>query len=199
MQQAEAEGKAHCLNPGGICVLLAASQTGLNEVLQALLPGPQRLPLPADLGAATELWKVQPDTLGGEKSYQWIRALLDITYFHVVLPLCKIHSIETVWLQPTAWACCLTLTNLLQNSHRPSGKAATAVPSCQAGKTAALITSVSSQKQNCPPGSTVLGQTSETCTNALFDSWRFGTKQQEDIKTAGLYTTVAVPPFITFA
>lgn len=68
MQLAEAkvEGKAHYTTAQIVSDSARSStrQTGFNEVLQSLLAQTTETPLTAELGAATALWKVQPDTPG---------------------------------------------------------------------------------------------------------------------------------------
>lgn len=71
MQLAEAkvEGKAHYTTAQIVSDSGRSSthQTGFNEVLQSLLAQATETPLTAELGAATELWKVQPDTPGEKR------------------------------------------------------------------------------------------------------------------------------------
>lgn len=74
MQLAEAkvEGKAHYTTAQIVSDSARSSthQTGFNEVLQSLLAQTTETPLTAELGAATELWKVQPDTPGEKVTHE---------------------------------------------------------------------------------------------------------------------------------
>lgn len=174
MQLAEAkmEGKADYTN----AQIISTHQTGVSEVLQSLLAQATETPLPAELGVATELWKVQPDTLGEEKKRVTSESE---NSWKEVFPYIPSSVQDMPHRNGVTITNCLSLlpyphtyspTYLLRNSSYPSDKAVTSIPSCQAGKKkpAFLIMSVSSQKLNCPPRSTGLGQTSETCgTNAF--------------------------------
>lgn len=93
LAEAEMEGKAHYTN----AQIISTHQTGVSEVLQSLLAQATETPLPAELGVATELWKVQPDTLGEDKKeLPANQKTLGKRFFHIVLHLCKICHTEMV-------------------------------------------------------------------------------------------------------
>lgn len=125
--------------------------SGFNPVLQSLLDQTTETPLAADLGAATELWKVEPDSPGASR----ITSELKNSWKEVIPVYCFICARQAT----QEWCDCNKLPKLAalptclfpympeELQLYPSAEAVTSIPSGQAGKTAFLETIVSSQKQ----------------------------------------------------
>lgn len=161
------EGRAQCTSARwDLCPLLHPS--GSFSEAQAI-----RTLLPAELHGATELWRVQPDTLAEQAPTK--SSVQDRAHgSDVTLTSCPS-------LLPHPQAC--SHTHLRENSSCPSDKAVLPSPSGQAEKRAFLIMSGSSQKLRCSSRSTRLWQ-NVLCKGLLWN-WQFCAEQPGERKAAG--------------
>lgn len=165
---------------GSIHALFSTHQAGFSKVLPTQAQATET-PLPAELGVATELWKVQPDTLGEKHKLPVNQQTLGKRLFPYIASSVQDRphrngATMTNCLSLLPYAHTYSPTYLLKSCSYPSDKALTSIPSSQAEKNSISDNKCFIPETKLPTQEHKAGTKEWTGLYKHFDNWQFCTQ-----------------------